>query len=62
MKFATYLDAKFVGADTQFYKATDKARLLQGVTTEDFFKPEALVSHLPAGVSSITFGVYKPQK
>lgn len=62
MKFATYLDAKFVGADTQFYKATDKARLLQGVTTEDFFKPEALVSHLPADVSSITFGVYKPQK
>lgn len=62
MKFATYLDAKFVGADTQFYNATDKARLLQGVTTEDFFKPEALVSHLPADVSSITFGVYKPQK
>lgn len=62
MKFATYLDAKFVGTDTQFYKATDKARLLQGVTTEDFFKPEALVSHLPADVSSITFGVYKPQK
>lgn len=62
MKFATYLAPKFVGTDTQFYKATDKARLLQGVTTEDFFKPEALVSHLPADVSSITFGVYKPQK
>lgn len=62
MKFATYLAPKFVGEDTQFYKATDKARLLQGVTTEDFFKPEALVSHLPADVSSITFGVYKPQK
>lgn len=62
MKFATYLADKFVGNDTQFYKSTDKARLLQGVTTEDFFKPEALVSHLPADVSSITFGVYKPQK
>lgn len=62
MKFATYLAPKFVGEDTQFYKSTDKARLLQGVTTEDFFKPEALVSHLPADVSSITFGVYKPQK
>lgn len=62
MKFATYLADKFVGNDTQFYKAKDKARLLQGVTSEDFFKPEALVSHLPADVSSITFGVYKPQK
>ena len=60
-KFATYLDAKFTGGDTQFYKSVDKARLLQGVTTEDFFNTAALESHLPGDVASITVSAYKPK-
>lgn len=60
-KFATYLDAKFTGGDTQFYKSVDKARLLQGVTTEDFFNPSALESHLPGDIASITISAYKPK-
>ena len=60
-KFATYLDAKFTGGDTQFYKSVDKARLLQGVTTEDFFNTGALESHLPGDVASITISAYKPK-
>lgn len=60
-KFATYLDSKFTGGDTQFYKSVDKARLLQGVTTEDFFNTAALESHLPGDVASITISAYKPK-
>ncbi len=60
-KFATYLDTKFTGGDTQFYKSVDKARLLQGVTTEDFFNTGALESHLPGDVASITISAYKPK-
>ena len=59
--FATYLDKKFVGGDTAYYKSVDKARLLQGVIAQDFFHVERLAANLPGDVSNVVMQTYTPK-
>ena len=59
--FATYLDKKFVGGDTAYYKSVDKARLMQGVITKDFFHVDRLATNLPGDVSNVVLQTYTPK-
>ena len=59
--FATYLDKKFVGGDTAYYKSVDKARLMQGVITQDFFHVDRLATNLPGDVSNVVLQTYTPK-
>lgn len=59
--YATYLDSKFVGGDTAYYKSVDKARLMQGVITKDFFHVDRLATNLPGDVSNVVLQTYTPK-
>lgn len=59
--FATYLDKKFIGGDTAYYKSVDKARLMQGVITKDFFHVDRLATNLPGDVSNVVLQTYTPK-
>ena len=59
--YATYLDKKFVGGDTAYYNSVDKARLMQGVITKDFFHVDRLATNLPGDVSNVVLQTYTPK-
>lgn len=59
--YASYLDSKFVGGDTAYYKSVDKARLMQGVITKDFFHVDRLAANLPGDVSNVVLQTYTPK-